>query len=838
MPRNIASDVTDLDLAGNNISCVLEDDFVNTTNLRVLVLSNSRIKTLQRHCFHKLLQLERLDLTGNNIASLPSGVFVGLQSLRVLTMSGLPLTSYPTEFVAHTTELRVLSLSAIGDATIPAEYAHLPRLEVLDFFKDTVELKKITAAMFDNIRDSNITTLAIRNINNIEDIEKGAFSNLPAVRSLILACNSHLHFRPTVATLASTTNTSINTVVLDGADGENQMMYAEADFCSPFWLRVQRLSVKSTNIVTVVFNHAGCLSQVRELSIEYNSLIRLVPPAPNISAIFPRLRIISVSHRAFHTDGFTAAYCHQGMYLFHADHYFPAAPPIPLTRRWAVINETDKCGKDLIRLDGMPSSLDVIHMEDFGFSSPLMVNPIRLCISNTHVRYVNAARNKFTKVLDTGVQLFGINRLEILDISYGAIEMISPEIFHCFTNLRFLNLSHNALGISGSDLCKTFSSLRMLEVVDLSNNKLSGISPEAFDNCPRLRRLNLADNELTEIDINLRHLLELERIDLSGNRLVSLSDVFMTKLDRRCHVRSIEVNMQREMFMCNCESVSFVRWTRVTHVRLTEKDQLTCSYGDRDNVRMTEIDVDQLEAGCHVSILPIVVPIIAVVIIISVVTLFLRYHRWYIKYHLVLCWLRDGRTSSNTLGKQHDAMVTYFLHAANSRDQQGGVARISRWVCTRLLLRAEDEWGLRLYIGDRDDVGGASKMHNFVRGFESSDKLVVCLTQEFIDDTDCMNYLATALDSSKPLSKYIFVLFDDVQPASVPRRLRQLLLPNAPSVLLTWGDIEVEDEHAHQRFWRHMRDELMRDPDQERCRRRFDVLPLLTTNYDTHSDEI
>ena len=133
-----------------------------------------------------------------------------------------------------------------------------------------------------------------------------------------------------------------------------------------------------------------------------------------------------------------------------------------------------------------------------------------------------------------------------------------------------------------------------------------------------------------------------------------------------------------------------------------------------------------------------------------------------------------------------DKVVTYFLHALNYCDQMAGVARISRWVCTRLLPRAEDEWGLRLYVGDRDDLGGASKMHNFVRAFQSSDKVVVCLTREFIDDSDCMNYLATALDSSKPLSKYIFVLFDDIQPTSVPRRLRQLILPNSPSTPLTW----------------------------------------------------
>ena len=128
-------------------------------------------------------------------------------------------------------------------------------------------------------------------------------------------------------------------------------------------------------------------------------------------------------------------------------------------------------------------------------------------------------------------------------------------------------------------------------------------------------------------------------------------------------------------------------------------------------------------------------------------------------------------------------------------------------------------------------------MHNFVRGFQSSDKVVVCLTREFIDDSDCMNYLATALDSSKPLSKYIFVLFDDIQPTSVPRRLRQLQLPDSPSIQITWDGVKDEGESAHDTFWRRMRDALMHDPDQERCRRRFDTIPLLVSIHDNNMSQ-
>ena len=183
-------------------------------------------------------------------------------------------------------------------------------------------------------------------------------------------------------------------------------------------------------------------------------------------------------------------------------------------------------------------------------------------------------------------------------------------------------------------------------------------------------------------------------------------------------------------------------------------------------------------------------------------------------------------------------MVLYLMHSTNnSREQHGGVARISRWVCTHLLPRAEDEWGLCLYVGDSDDVGGDSKIHNFVSGFEDSDKVVVCLTREFIHDIDCMNYLTIALDSSKPLNKYIFVLFDDIQPTSVPRRLGQLLKPGAPSVHVTWNSVDDEDETAHEAFWRRMREALKHNPEDRRCRSQFNVLPLLGNSHD-HTDDI
>ena len=747
-------------------------------------------------------------------------------------MTGLLLTSYPTEFVVYTSELRVLFLSVIGNATIPAEYARLPRLEVLDFSKETVELAKFMATMFDGIRDWNVTTLCFRNMYGLLEIEAGAFSNMPNTRSLIFICNKRMSFMKTVASLAVTTNTSVDTVVLDSSRGDAMAMFDEFTFCTPFWRRVQRFSARDTRLSGFTLHQVGCLSQLRQINFDYNSLIYNSPNDPNLTAVFPRLAVLNMNHRTTTSDYFRAK-CFSRDPSFDADQYFQTKPLLSTVKTSESFYETKACKN--ISILYLPHTLEFFSISDLGFPEPFCRNHA-VCYRTGNLRHLNVSHNRKLRKFCKGYRSVGLNRLEIVDISFCGLEFFPDDFFRNFKNLRFLNLSHNALDVSGSNFKKTFSYLSWLEDINLSNNKLLQINTQAFERCTRLRRLDLSNNELTEIEINIRNMEVLEYIDVSGNRLVRLSDAFTAMLDQHLHVHLIELNVQREIFTCNCESVSFLRWTRVTHVRLTEKDRLTCKHKHRGVTPLKHVLLEELESGCQISIVPVVVPIVVGVALIMFFLFLVRYHRWYIKYHLVLCWQRGGMLSSRAHEKEYDAMVLYFQHAANPVDQQGGVAGMSRWVSRQLMKHAEDEWGLPLYVGDRDDVGGVSKMHNFVRGFESSDKVVVCLTREFVDDSDCMNYLATALDSSKPLFKYIFVLFDDIQPTSFPRRLRQLLRPDSPCTTLKWGSLEHEDERDA--FWRRLREALMHDPDQDICPRRFDMIPLLASYHDTRGDDI
>ncbi|XP_039262784.2 adhesion G protein-coupled receptor A3-like [Styela clava] len=73
-----------------------------------------------------------------------------------------------------------------------------------------------------------------------------------------------------------------------------------------------------------------------------------------------------------------------------------------------------------------------------------------------------------------------------LDMSNNKISRISPKSFSIFTNLTRLNLSSNSIGHLSADM---FEGLPSLEVLDLSLNIFPIIPGDSFSNLPKLRKL-------------------------------------------------------------------------------------------------------------------------------------------------------------------------------------------------------------------------------------------------------------------------------------------------------------------------------------------------------------
>ena len=247
--------------------------------------------------------------------------------------------------------------------------------------------------------------------------------------------------------------------------------------------------------------------------------------------------------------------------------------------------------------------------------------------------------------------------------------------------------------------------------LDISNNKLSTITSDAFSNCVFIRLLKLQNNQLDNVDIIVRNLSSLELLDLSGNLLPYLNETFTAKLDHLYTRRRFLLDIRHNHFVCGCSTVPFVRWMQNTSVQIVGRDNITCSY-DELEVPMLSIDLLHLVEQCRppepTDVFAVVLPIVVFVVFVGVIVVLAIQHRWYIQYAFIVCRL-GGRRQRSKEGNAYDATVLYFMHATTTADSSACRA-VSRWIAEELRVHAEDDWGLHLHIGDRDDVAGPSKV--------------------------------------------------------------------------------------------------------------------------------
>ncbi|XP_072300081.1 toll-like receptor 5 [Eucyclogobius newberryi] len=172
-------------------------------------------------------------------------------------------------------------------------------------------------------------------------------------------------------------------------------------------------------------------------------------------------------------------------------------------------------------IDGTPiASLHYTGSLGSGFSFTNLPDPDKKTfegLRNSSVQVFDLAGNHIFSLQEA---VFSpLTNAKIINVSNNKINQINPNAFSGLQNtLRMLNLSSNLIGEIDSH---TFDNLTDLRVLDLSFNHIGALGHRAFSGLPSLKMLDLRGNSLRSL-ASTAYLPNLLYLFLSDNRLPSL----------------------------------------------------------------------------------------------------------------------------------------------------------------------------------------------------------------------------------------------------------------------------------------------------------------------------
>lgn len=209
-------------------------------------------------------------------------------------------------------------------------------------------------------------------------------------------------------------------------------------------------------------------------------------------------------------------------------------------------------------------------------------------MSNNHIREIRG--KTYHHVQQVERLILNHNNLSISSAD-DEFNHLHPRIFSNFINLRALHLTNAFADFTSFALSKDLhsifvnSNLTKLNRLHLEQNEISKFKDrQVFCDLPQLQDLHLGDNNLKEINFNVTCLQHLRFLDLERNRLETLTQNDIEKLELLNDIRrnddQLIIDLNRNPFPCDCSIFEFVKWIRATNIVVRNRERLFCTSAD------------------------------------------------------------------------------------------------------------------------------------------------------------------------------------------------------------------------------------------------------------------
>ncbi|XP_072017375.1 toll-like receptor 4 [Amphiura filiformis] len=385
-------------------------------------------------------------------------------------------------------------------------------------------------------------------------------------------------------------------------------------------------------------------------------------------------------------------------------------------------------------------------------------------------------------------------------------EMHLPVLHHLYLD----SLDSTSFHFQDIAMIIQFFKSPQLQYLDLSNNEISEMGNNLAQFFSNLTYLDLSHNKLTSIS-NLKHLVNIRTLILHGNAITIVSNAILSSLSR--HPYKTILDLRNNQLVCDCSVEAFRTWVLTDNMVLLQHGDYQCYLqGSKQNISITEVNLDDCKSYLiqHISIgITFTIAALVVVVVVAV-----RY-RWHIKYRFFLLVNRrnqqhflvndDDRIDDDEDGiPRYDAYVPYHIEDED-------------WVDEELLANIEKgEERFRLCLKTRDiragrPIFGELSLHIMLEAI----KFLLYSTCRFVEDNWCYFELNMAHHRvmEEGRNVMILILLEEIPDNKMTLLLRQLF---CRVQLLKWPD----DEHGQYIFWRRLREELKRPVPLDR---RFDI---------------
>ncbi|XP_047464766.1 reticulon-4 receptor-like 2 [Mugil cephalus] len=194
-----------LDLRGNKLTEVPAGSFLGLWSLKILMMSNNSIHTLQPQSLSSLQFLEKLDLSFNRLRWLPKDFSQSLTSLQELRLNHNLLQHLDSASLGHSENLKKLDLSYNRIQVMDVKaFNSLSRLSVLN-----LEGNRLNALENGLLSRQQGLEVLLLGHNNISAIESEALAPLRGLTLLGLQGNQLQHIRFKTLLKLQTTNTHL-----------------------------------------------------------------------------------------------------------------------------------------------------------------------------------------------------------------------------------------------------------------------------------------------------------------------------------------------------------------------------------------------------------------------------------------------------------------------------------------------------------------------------------------------------------------------------------------------------------------------------------------------------